>query len=101
MTGIAKRADQFVLEIRVAHEKSKRLRTRATEVRSKPNALETAPKVLFLVCVDQSRQPHSQPWRAQCIQEFAGVVAPPTGRMTIRSAARFKPRRCASASRAA
>src|SRR5258706_5122582 len=71
--GGAKRADQFVFEVRVAHEKSKRLRARATKVRSQPHALETAPKVLFLVCVDQSRQPHSQPWRAQCIQEVAGV----------------------------
>src|SRR2546427_2978971 len=51
--GGAKRADQFVFEVRVAHEKSKRLRARATEVRFKPHALETAPKVLFLVCVDQ------------------------------------------------
>ncbi len=57
--GDAKRADQFVFEVRVAHEKSKRLRARATEVRSKPHALETATKVLFLVCIDQSSQPHS------------------------------------------
>ena len=41
--GGAERADQFVFEVRVAHEKSKRLRARATEVRSKPHALETAP----------------------------------------------------------
>jgi hypothetical protein len=57
--GSAKRANQFVFEVRVANEKSKRLRGRATEIRSKPHALEIAPKVLFLVCVDQSRQRHS------------------------------------------
>ena len=69
----AKRADQFVFEVRVTHEKSKRFRIRATEVRSKPHALETTPKVLFIVCVDQSRQPHPWLWRAQCFQELAGV----------------------------
>ena len=57
--GDAKRADKFVFEVRVAHEKSKRLRARATEVHSKTHALETPPKVSFLVCVDQSRQPQS------------------------------------------
>ena len=57
--GHAKRSDQFVFEVRVAHEESKRLHARAAEVRSKPHALETAPKVLFLVGVEQSRQPHS------------------------------------------
>src|SRR5271155_385416 len=50
--GGAKRADQFVFEVRVTNEKSKRLRARTTEVRSKPYALEIAPKVLFLFCVD-------------------------------------------------
>ena len=55
----AKRADQFVFEVRVAHEKSKRLRARSMEVRSKSHALETAPKVPFFVRVDQAAQLHS------------------------------------------
>ena len=50
--GGAERANQFVFKVRVAHEKSERLRARATEVRSKPHALEIAPKVPFFVCVD-------------------------------------------------
>ena len=57
--GGAERADQFVFKVRVAHEESKRLRAQATEVRSKPHALKIVPKLLFLVCVDQSCKPYS------------------------------------------
>src|SRR5579864_3362794 len=57
--GSPERAYQFVFEVRLAHEKSKRLRAQATEVRSQPHALEIAPKLLFLLCVDQPCQPYS------------------------------------------
>ena len=55
--GGAEAANQLILEIVDTHEEAHRLHTLATEIGTESGPFETAPKVVLLARIAQSRDP--------------------------------------------
>jgi hypothetical protein len=67
--GGTQSADQLVLQVCDAHVETQPFHLDAREVRAEASPLETAPKVVLLCGVTQTRQPDVEPLRAEQIQE--------------------------------
>ena len=75
--GSAESADQLVLQIRDAHVEAKSFQLVAGQVRAESGPVETAPELALLCGVAETRQPETEPSRAELVQEPADRLGAP------------------------
>lgn len=78
--GEPERADQLVLQIRLAYEEAPQFNVGASEVGSEPGPPQTALEVAFLRGVAQARQPDVEPLGTEQLQGASDVLRTPDGR---------------------